>query len=44
MDHSGKGFTYAAQMITSMADYLKAMVEFTDNYYRTTDFKELVLV
>lgn len=44
MDHSGKGLTFAAQMIASMTDYFKAMVGFTDNCYRTMDFKELVLV
>lgn len=43
MDHSGKGFEFAAQVITSMTDYFKAMVESTDNCYRTMDFKELVL-
>lgn len=44
MDHSGKGFAFAVQVITSMTDYFKAMVEFTDKCYITMDFKELVWV
>lgn len=44
MDHSGKRFAFAVEIITSTTDYFKVMVEFTDNCYITMDFKELVWV